>query len=109
MLNILTFIILIISSFLNCSIAFSEDKSLKDFTVSRNSRTDTILRLQDSKHCTEYLSICEKSCIDRGDMFKFCCIGKNFQPFEQHYLCICGDDIFVRKEFSKQEHTPVKR
>jgi hypothetical protein len=39
-------------------------------------------------------------------MFKFQCIGQEFQPFDDHFRCQCGDDAFqqvARKEESKPD------
>ena len=47
-----------------------------------------------SKTCREYLSLCERSCSDRGDLYRFQCLGKGFQPDAQRYRCQCGDDAF---------------
>lgn len=49
-------------------------------------------RVRESKSCREYLSICERSCQDRGKMLRFSCIGQDFQPFENHYSCRCADE-----------------
>ena len=74
----------------------------KEYVVPRISRTDTPERIRQSKSCREYLSICERSCKDRGEMFKFACIGQDFQPFEDHSRCTCADDLYARRE-ARQE------
>ncbi len=63
------------------------------YTVPRVAKTDTPLRARQPKSCQEYLAICERSCQDRGTMFKFQCIGKDFQPFQNHFRCQCADDL----------------
>ncbi len=63
------------------------------YTVPRIAKTDMPLRARQSKTCREYLAICERSCQHRGDMFKFQCIGKEFQPFQNHFRCQCADDL----------------
>ena len=75
----------------------------KEYVVPRISRTDTPQRIRESKSCREYLSICERSCKDRGEMFKFACIGQDFQPFEDHSRCTCADDLYARREAPRQE------
>ncbi len=67
------------------------------YTVPRISRTDPLMRKRDSKTCHEYLAICERSCRERGSLFKFQCIGKDFQPFQEHFRCICADDLLVQR------------
>ena len=81
----------------------------KEYVVPRISRTDTPQKIRESKSCREYLSICERSCRDRGDMFKFACIGQDFQPFEDHSRCTCADDLFARREAPRQEQIQVKQ
>lgn len=65
----------------------------KEYVVPRVSSTDAPLRKRASKSCREYLAICERSCGERGGMFKFQCIGKDFQPFKDHFRCFCSDDL----------------
>lgn len=48
------------------------------------------------KPCRQYLSTCEKSCVGRGDMFRFLCIGPGYNPDSQRYRCQCGDDAFAQ-------------
>ncbi len=64
------------------------------YTVPRIAKTDMPLRTHQPKPCREYLAICERSCEHRGDMFKFQCIGKEFQPFQNHFRCQCADDLY---------------
>ncbi|MDD2468492.1 MAG: hypothetical protein PHI97_31310 [Desulfobulbus sp.] len=66
----------------------------KEYVVPRISSIDAPLRKRDSKSCREYLAICERSCKERGQMFKFQCIGQDFQPFQDHSRCQCADDMF---------------
>ncbi len=66
---------------------------LQHYTVPRVAKTDTPLRARQPKSCREYLTICERSCQDRGTMFRFQCIGKEFQPFQNHFRCQCADDL----------------
>jgi hypothetical protein len=35
-------------------------------------------------------------------MFKFQCIGKDFQPFQDHFQCICADDLFAKSISSRK-------
>ena len=81
----------------------------REYVVPRISRIDPPQRIRQSKSCREYLSICERSCKDRGEMFKFACIGQDFQPFEDHSRCTCADDLYARREAPKQEQLPVKQ
>ena len=81
----------------------------KEYVVPRISRTDAPERIRQSKSCREYLSICERSCKDRGEMFKFACIGQDFQPFEDHSRCTCADDLYARREAPRQEQVQVKQ
>ncbi len=81
----------------------------REYVVPRISRTDAPQRIRESKSCREYLTICERSCKDRGEMFKFACIGQDFQPFEDHSRCTCADDLFARREAPRQEQIQVKR
>ena len=81
----------------------------KEYVVPRISRTDAPERIRESKSCREYLSICERSCKDRGEMFKFACIGQDFQPFEDHSRCTCADDLYARRNVPKQEQIQVKQ
>ncbi len=74
----------------------------KEYVVPTITRTEPPQRIRESKSCREYLTICERSCVDRGDMFKFACIGQDFQPFEDHSRCTCADDLFTRREVAKQ-------
>jgi len=48
------------------------------------------------KPCREYLSVCEKSCTHRGDMFRFLCLAPGFNPDSQRYRCQCGDEAFAQ-------------
>ena len=57
------------------------------------SRTDAPMRIKEAKPCREYLALCERSCRERGDMFKFTCIGQDFQPYDDHFRCQCFDDL----------------
>jgi hypothetical protein len=77
--------------------------------VPRISRTDPPQKIRESKSCREYLTICERSCKERGEMFKFACIGQDFQPFEDHSRCTCADDLFARREVAKQAQIQVKQ
>ena len=74
----------------------------QDYDVPRISKTMPAQPRRATKSCREYLSICERSCKDRGDLFKFACIGQDFQPFEEHCRCTCSDDLFARRAL-KQE------
>ena len=81
----------------------------KEYVVPRISRTDTPQKIRESKSCREYLTICERSCKDRGEMFKFACIGQDFQPFEDHSRCTCADDLCARREAPRQEQIQMKQ
>jgi len=111
MLSFFLFFWLIFTSFLNT--CYAEPSELapvvssnvvspavtpKDYVVPRTTTTDARLKIRDSKSCGEYLSICERSCKDRGALFKFQCIGQDFQPYNDHSRCICADDLFARSE-----------
>lgn len=125
MLNILILFFLIFTSFLNTAHSESSTSSIpttnnsysvndgpttpKEYVVPRISKTHALERIRESKSCREYLSICERSCKDRGDMFKFACIGQEFQPFEDHSRCTCADDLYARREAPKQEQIQVKQ
>ena len=75
----------------------------KEYVVPRISSTDAPLRKRVSKSCREYLTICERSCKERGTMFKFQCIGKDFQPFQDHSRCQCADDMYYQQLARKQQ------
>ena len=44
--------------------------------------------------CKEYLHICETSCVLRGEMVQFACLGANINPGSDRYRCLCGDEAF---------------
>ena len=44
--------------------------------------------------CSDYLRICEASCLLRGDLYRFDCMGSTFLSSEERYRCLCGDDAF---------------
>lgn len=46
------------------------------------------------RSCADYLRICETSCLHRGDLYRFDCLGATFQPIQERYRCFCGDDAF---------------
>ncbi|MGD9950066.1 MAG: hypothetical protein AB7U29_16555 [Desulfobulbus sp.] len=75
----------------------------KEYIVPRISSTDAPLRRRDSKSCREYLAICERSCKERGTLFKFQCIGRDFQPFQDHSRCQCADDMYHQQQISRKE------
>ena len=87
----------------------SKNTTPKDYVVPTITRTDPPEKIRESKSCREYLTICERSCKDRGEMFKFACIGQDFQPFEDHSRCTCADDLYARREVPKQEQIQVKQ
>ncbi|MGD9949820.1 MAG: hypothetical protein AB7U29_15270 [Desulfobulbus sp.] len=64
----------------------------KEYIVPRIASTSAPLRKREPKTCREYLAICERSCKERGTMFRFQCIGQDFQPFQDHYRCQCAED-----------------
>ena len=51
------------------------------------------------RSCADYLRICETSCLLRGDLYRFDCLGSTFQPDEDRYRCLCGDDAFRQHRF----------
>jgi hypothetical protein len=77
----------------------------KGYVVPRVSSTDAPLRHRNAKSCGQYLSLCERSCSERGSLFKFQCIGQEFQPFDDHFRCQCGDDAFQHVA-KKEERKP---
>ena len=66
-----------------------------EYVVPRHARTDAPARYQEVKPCKEFLTICQKSCADRGDMYRFTCTGETFASFSQRYRCQCGDELFA--------------
>jgi hypothetical protein len=55
-----------------------------------------------AKNCREYLGTCEKSCKDRGDYFRFACLGQSFNPeIDRRYTCQCFDDVI--EQVTKRE------
>nr|WP_321467340.1 hypothetical protein [uncultured Desulfobulbus sp.] len=75
----------------------------KEYVVPRTSSTSAPLRKNDVKSCREYLSICERSCEYRGSMFKFQCIGQEFQPYQDHFRCQCADDLQYQQRYAQKE------
>ncbi len=75
------------------------------YVVPRISSTDAPLRHRNAKTCGQYLSLCERSCSERGSLFKFECIGQDFQPFQDHFRCQCGDEAF--RQVAKKEDNPA--
>jgi hypothetical protein len=60
-----------------------------------------------SKSCQDYLTICEKSCTNRGEMFRFLCLGQGFNPDSERYRCQCADEAFsirVQQNLAFPEH-----
>lgn len=49
--------------------------------------------IESAKSCGEYLTICEKSCISRDGLYRFSCLGKDFNPEDSRYRCQCGDEV----------------
>ncbi|MDD2467131.1 MAG: hypothetical protein PHI97_24340 [Desulfobulbus sp.] len=123
MLNLFSILLLIFTSFLNT--CFADEPSSpapavssnephytvtpKEYVVPRAASTEAPLRVRESKSCGEYLITCERSCKDRGSLFKFQCIGQDFQPYADHSRCTCADDLFARGESAKQDQIQVKR
>ncbi len=69
------------------------------YIVPRIARTDPPKKIRESKSCRDYLSICERSCKERGNLFKFACIGQDFQPMEdKRFNCQCFDDLGLSKK-----------
>lgn len=121
MLNFFLFLFLIFLSFLNTVFAETNPPSgqnsysvqtstttPKEYVVPYTTKSEAQEKIRESKSCREYLAICERSCKDRGEMFKFACIGQDFQPFEDHSRCTCADDLFARREAPRQEQIQVK-
>jgi hypothetical protein len=75
----------------------------QQYTVPRIAITSPSMKIKESKPCREYLAICERSCKERGSMFKFQCLGQDFQPFQDHFRCTCADDLFAQR--SQQDVT----
>jgi hypothetical protein len=68
--------------------------------------------IEPAKSCGQYLTVCEKSCSNRGDLFRFLCLGQGFNPESQRYRCQCGDDAFqqqVVKTVDQLDQTIDKR
>lgn len=99
MLNFLALLFLIFSTFLNADVSYAQ--------FPHESKQSAKMNIRESKTCKEYLSICENSCKDRGTIFKFQCIGQDFQPFQEHSFCQCGDDIF--RQTPKVEQISIKQ
>ena len=76
----------------------------KGYVVPQITSTDSPLRHRNAKSCRQYLTVCEKSCSERGSLFKFQCIGQEFQPYEEHFRCQCGDDAF--QQVARKEDKP---
>lgn len=72
------------------------------YVVPSITKTDPLMRRRESKSCREYLALCERSCRERGTLFKFQCIGKDFQPFQDHFRCQCADDLYVQRQAPAQ-------
>lgn len=69
------------------------------YIVPRIARTDPPLKIRESKPCREYLSICERSCKERGNLVRFSCMEKDFQPTEnKRFNCQCFDDLGLSKK-----------
>lgn len=115
MFNFFLFLFLIFSSFLNTVHAETNPPSgpnsfsvqtttttPKEYVVPYTTKSEAQEKIKESKSCREYLAICERSCKERGDMFKFQCIGKDFQPFEDHSRCTCADDLYSRIDSSRK-------
>ena len=73
------------------------------------SRTDSPKAIEPARSCREYLNICESSCSHRGEMFRFLCLGQNFNPEMGRYLCQCGDDAMYRTAQHHGEKEEVKK
>ena len=48
--------------------------------------------------CKEYLHICETSCVLRGELVQFACLGTGINPGSDRYRCLCGDEAFRLSE-----------
>jgi hypothetical protein len=48
-----------------------------------------------AKPCRVYLASCERSCAERDGLFRFTCLGEQYNPDSQRYRCQCGDDAFA--------------
>ena len=46
------------------------------------------------RSCADYLRICETSCLLRGELYRFDCLGASFHSVGERYRCFCGDDAF---------------
>ena len=47
-----------------------------------------------AKPCSAYLTRCEKSCLSREGLFRFSCLGPDYNPDAPRYRCQCGDEAF---------------
>jgi len=56
-----------------------------------------------SLSCQQYLNICEKSCAHRDGMFRFLCLGKEYNQDLERYRCQCGDELREIKQVAKTE------
>lgn len=81
----------------------------KSYIWPRESRMEAPMKVKDAKSCREYLTICERSCKERGSMFNFSCIGQEFQPFEEHSRCLCADDLYALRQTSKKDQVQITR
>ncbi|MBV5328098.1 MAG: hypothetical protein JZU65_10740 [Chlorobium sp.] len=101
MLNMIHLLILIFVSFLNTTDSLAAD------SPNRIAKTDGKMVIREHKSCQEYLSICERSCKERGTVFKFQCIGQDFQPYNEHTFCQCADDLF--RQVSQSQKLQIKK
>jgi hypothetical protein len=57
--------------------------------------TEAPRQVEPRKSCREFLTICEKSCINREGIFRFTCLGPDFNTSFELNRCQCGDEAFV--------------
>ena len=51
--------------------------------------------------CQQYLTVCEKSCADRGGLFRYACWGPSYDIIHAPYQCLCQDDLNLLKQVKK--------
>lgn len=126
MLNLFQLLFIIFFSFLNANTSFSssdqppppkdlnfpvasKDTTPKEYVVPRTAKTESLEKIRESKSCKDYLAICERSCKERGSMFKFQCIGQDFQPFEDHSRCTCADELYSHNDAQRKPQIQLQQ
>lgn len=86
-----------------------EPKSIttpKEYVVPRVAGTDAPIRYQEAKPCGDLLALCQRSCKERGSMYRFTCLGEDFASFNQRYRCQCADELFSQAPDSSLQVSP---